>query len=194
MANLFSSEDRAFLRRPHISRVWFAEIDLPSGVARLHSGSGRVFVGGHEWRGVTDPGGSQLVSIGAVEEPRFGQAAKVDVVLSGVNVAFLRSIKDMARSIEGRSANIYWCAFDQETAESWGGGMKKLFPGKLSSPVMRWVGIGTRTVSFAIEGPWHSQNFPFGGKWNPADQRRRYPGDKGLDFVGVKVQEIIKGD
>ncbi|RYG99558.1 MAG: transcriptional regulator, partial [Alphaproteobacteria bacterium] len=33
---------------------------------------------------------------------------------------------------------------------------------------------------------------PFGGRWTSADQRRRYPGDKGLDYVGVKVTEIIK--
>jgi hypothetical protein len=192
MASLFSEADRSFLRRPHISRVWFAELDLPSGLARLHSGAGRVTVGGYEWRGITDPGGQQLVSIGSVEEPRFGVAAKLDIVISGVNIPFLRSVKDTARELEGRSANVYWCAFDQETAEPWSSGMKKLWPGKLSSPIMRWAGSGVRTVSFAIEGPWQSQSYPFGGKWNPADQRRRYPGDKGLDFVGVKVQELIK--
>lgn len=192
MSNLFSEADRAFLRRPHIARAWFAEIFLPSTTIRMHSGSGRVTVGGYEWRGVTDPSGSQMVSLGAVEDPRFGQAAKVDIVLSGVNAAFLRSVKDAAREIEGRPANVYWCAFDQETGDAWAGGLKKLFPGKLSSPAMRWAGSGIRTVSFTIEGPWQSQNFQFGGKWNPADQRRRYPGDKGLDFVGVKVQEIIK--
>lgn len=192
MANLFSESDRAFLRRPHISRVWFAELDLPSGISRLHSGAGRVTVGGYEWRGITDPGGNQLVSVGSVEEPRFGAAAKLDIVISGVNIDLLRYIKDTARAIEGRSANVYWCAFDQETAESWSGGMKKLWPGKLSSPVIRWAGTGVRTIAFAIEGPWQSQDYPFGGKWNPADQRRRYAGDKGLDFVGVKVQELIK--
>jgi hypothetical protein len=192
MTLAFSSAERALLRRPHISRVWFAEIDLPSGISYMHGGAGRVTIGGHEWRGITDPGGRQLVSIGSVEEPRFGQAAKLDIVISGVDLSFMRSIKDTAREIEGRAANVYFCLFDQETAEPWPSGLKKVFPGKLSAPVMRWVGINERTVSFSIEGPFQSQNYPFGGKWNPADQRRRYPGDKGLDFVGVKVQEIIK--
>lgn len=192
MANLFSAEAWEFLRRPHISRVWFVELDLPSGITRMHSGAGRVVVDGHEWRGITDPGGNQLVSVGAVEEPRFGVAAKLDIVISGVNVELLRYIKDTARAIEGRSATVSWGAFDQETAEPWSEGLKALWPGRLSSPVIRWAGTGVRTISFAIEGPWQSQSFPFGGKWNPADQRRRYPGDKGLDFVGVKVQELIK--
>lgn len=192
MAFLFSDADKAFLRRPHIARAWFAELGLPSGTWRLHNGVGRKVVGGHEWRGVSDPAGQQLVSMSAIEDPRFGQAAKVDIVLSGVNVDFLRSVKDNARETEGAVADLYWCAFDQETQEVWSSGLKKMFPGYLSSPKRQSTGLGIRTVSFAVETMWHSQNFPFGGKWTDADQRRRYPGDKGLQFVGVKVQEIIK--
>lgn len=192
MANMFSESDLAFLRRPHIARAWFADLDLPDGRWRLHNGGGRKMVGGFEWFGVSDPMGRQLVSISAVEDPRFGQAAKVDIVIAGVNIDFLRSIKDQGRQIEGRLADIYWCAFDQETEEVWASGLKKLFPGYLSAPKIRWSGLGARTVSITIESLWHSQNYPFGGKWSPADQRARYPGDKGLDLVGVKVQEVIR--
>lgn len=31
MANMFSENDLAFLRRPHIARAWFSDIDLPDG-------------------------------------------------------------------------------------------------------------------------------------------------------------------
>lgn len=192
MAFLFSEADRLFLRRPHIARAWFAELMLPSGTWRLHNGVGRKTVGGFEWFGVSDPAGRQIVSISAVQDPRFGQAAKVDIVLSGVSADFIRSVKDEARQIEGALANIYWCAFDQETQEVWSGGLKPLFPGYLSSPRRTSQGIGVRTVSFTVESLWQSQNYPFGGRWTPADQERRYPGDKGLQFVGVKVNEIIK--
>lgn len=192
MAFLFSDDDMEFLRRPHIARAWFADLDLPAGRWRLHNGVGRKTVGGQEWIGVSDPGGRQLVSVGAIEDPRFGQAAKIDVVLSGINVDFLRSVKDQGRQIEGRIADVYWCAFDQETQEVWPSGLKQMFPGYLSSPKIRWSGIASRTVSLSIESLWHSQNFPFGGKWTPADQRARYAGDKSLDYVGVKVQEVIR--
>lgn len=192
MTDFFTDEERAFLRRPHIARAWFAELDLPSGLWRLHNGVGRANVGGYEWRGVSDPAGGQLVSISAVEYPRFGQAAKVDIAIAGFNIDFLRSVKDQGREIEGRRADLYWCAFDQETQEVWSGGLKKLFPGFMSSPKIQWSGIATRTVSLTIESLWQSQNYPFGGRWNGADQRRRYPGDKGLDFAGVKVYEVIK--
>ncbi|WP_368517487.1 transcriptional regulator [Rhizobium sp.] len=192
MPNLFSQADREFLRRPHIARAWFMDIDLPGGHWYVHNGAGRVTIGGIEWRGLSDPLGRQFISISAVEDPRFGQAAKLDVVLSGVNLEFLRQVKDNARLIEGRRVDVYWAAFDQETQEVWVGGLKKLFPGYLSAPSIHWAGRGVRIVPITIESLWQSQNFPFGGRWTPADQRRRYPGDKGLDYVGVTVQEIIK--
>ena len=194
MANLFSDEDRAFLRRPHIARAWFLDVDLPGGRWRLHNGAGRVTVGGYEWIGVSDPIGRQFIGLSAVSDARFGQAAKIDVALAGVNVDFLRSVKDNARAIEGRLADVYWCAFDGETQEVWSGGLKKLFPGYMSSPSIHWTGIGVRVVALTVESLWQSQNYPYGGKWSSADQKRRYPGDKGLDFVGVRVQEIIKAD
>lgn len=189
---MFTNAEREFLRRPHIARAWFLRLGLPSGTWRLHNGVGRKVVGGVEWRGVTDLGGQQLVAISAVEDPRFGQAAKVDITLAGINVNFLRSVKDQAREIEGAPADLYWCAFDQETHEPWSGGLKKLFPGYLSSPKRQSQGIGLRTVSFTIETLWQSQNFVFGGSWTDADQQQRYPGDKGLQYVGVKVTEVIK--
>lgn len=158
----------------------------------MHSGSGRVEIGGHEWRGVTDPFGQQMLAMSAVEDSRFGQAAKIDVSISGVNVEFLRSVKDTAREIEGRRADVFWCAFDQETVQPWSGGLKKLFPGYMSAPAISWVGVGQRLVKITIESLWQSQNYPFGGKWSPADLKRRFPGAKGLDYVGVKVQEVIK--
>lgn len=194
MANLFSADDIAFLRRPSIARAWFADLDLLTGSWKLHNGFGDKLIDGQLWHGITDPAGGQIVSIGTVEDPRFGQAAKVDVVLSGINVDFLRSVKTNGRQLEGRRVDMYWCAFDQETQEVWPSGLKKLFPGKMSSPKISWRGINSRTVAFTIESLWHSQNFSFGGLWTPADQKVRYPGDKGLDYVGVKVQEIIRAD
>jgi hypothetical protein len=192
MTPLFSTEDREFLRRPHIARAWFCTLYLPSGTWNVHNGYGNVTIGDTEWHGVSDPAGRQLVSLSAVEDPRFGQAAKVDIVLSGVSVDFIRSVKQTAREIESSRADVFWCAFDQETHEVWPSGLKKLFPGYISAPKRHSQGIGVRTVSFTIETLWQSQNYPFGGRWTNADQMRRFPGDKGLEFVGVKVTEVIR--
>jgi hypothetical protein len=184
----FSDADRAWLRAPHIARAWFGYFDLPSGAAWLHNGVGRVTVNGQEYRGVTDPVGGQLVHISAVEDPRFGQAAKVDIVIGGVNAAFFGSMKDNARELEGRVARLTWGLFDPETGEM--RMFRTLMPGRMTSPTLHRKGVSERYISLGIESFWQAQNYPFGGKWTDADQRRRYPGDKGLQFVGQKVHEI----
>ncbi len=185
---IFSTDDLARLSAPHVARAWFLALDLPDGVVRLHNGVGRVSLGGQEWSGVTNPVGGQMVSLSNVEEPRFGQAVAVNITLSGANKAFLQSVHATRREVEGRRADLFWAAFDGETGELLFG-LKRLFPGKISSPVIHWQGVGVRLVTVTIESIWSGDNFPFGGRWNDADQRRRYPDDKGLQYVGVKVQE-----
>lgn len=189
MSVLFSAEEIDALGAPHVARAWFAMLDLPSGVARLHSGAGRIMAGGFEWRGVSDPIGGRLVSLAGVEEPAFGQAAAVTITLTGADRSFLQSVHATRRQIEGRPANIYWCAFDGETQKPLME-LKGLFTrGRMSSPSLQWSGLGARTVSLTVENIWAAQNFAPGRKWNPADQQRLYPGDKGLDYVGQKVSE-----
>lgn len=188
MSVSFSPTEAAALARPHVMRAWLVEFDLPSGVLRLHNGAGTVMVGGKEWSGVSDPTvPGRMVSVSQVEEPRFGAAAAITFQLGGVTADFLKSLREV--SIEGRSARVYWAAFDGETQEVIGSPVL-LFPGgRLTSPARRREGIGTRTVEITIENLWSSLNYAPGGRWNPADQKRRYPGDKGLDFQGVEVVE-----
>lgn len=190
---IFTAEDLAFLRRPHVARAWFAELDLPVGIRRMHTGVGRVELGGHEWRGVTDPVNGQLVGIDVIEDPRFGQAPSIQIVLAGVGLEFFKSVRQDAREIEGRRCDFYWAAFDQETAQIWPRGLVKLFPGKMSAPTRQWQGIGVRTIAVTIESLWQSQNYPFTPyRWNDAGLRARHPGAKGFMFVGVRVQETLR--
>lgn len=189
---LFTEEEIEWLARPHIARAWFAELDLPTAedTTRLHSGTGRVTVDGFEWVGISDPVGGRLVSVGQVEEPVFGQAASVAITLSGATAAFVASVKEVARDIEGRTASVYWAAFDGETQAVWPHGLKAVFRnGRMSAPALQWQGIGIRTVTLTIESMWSSQNFAPGGRWNDADQQRRYAGDLGMQYVGQKIEE-----
>lgn len=182
----FSAADLEKLRSPHVARAWFGEFNLPSGVRRLHSGTERVSVGGQTWEGVADPVSGQMVSISQVQDPRFGEAASVQITIASPTVSFFKSVKDDARTIEGRGADIYWAAFDQETFEVLM--FKRLFPGQMSAPeLIREFGV--RKFRIVVESQWHAFGFSFGGKWNHSDQQRRYSGDLGMEFVGVEISE-----
>ena len=189
MSDVFTLDELDALSAPHVARVWFAKLDLPSGVARLHSGAGTFTIDGYDWLGVSDPIGGRLVSLSGVEEPAFGQAAAVTLVLTGADKDFLKSVHTTRRDIEGRPANIYWALVDGETQQLVFP-MKGLFTrGRMTAPTISAHSIGRRVVTVTIENIWASQNFAPGRMWNPADQRRAYPGDKGLDYVGITVQE-----
>lgn len=189
MSAIISPSDVSLLARPHVARLWFAELDLPQGISYLHSGTGRVEIDGQEWIGVSDPLSGRLVGMSQVEEPAFGQAAAVTLALSGANREFIRSVHATAREIEGRSAELYWAAFDGETQDILIG-LTPLFPhGRMTSPSIQWSGLGRRTVSITIENIFAAQNFPPGGRWNHAGQVQRYPGDFGLEYVGVEISE-----
>lgn len=192
MAGLFSPADLAALRAPHVARAWFAAFDLPAGMLRLHSGIGSVPLAGHDWIGVDDPTGGVLLAVSQVQEPRLGSAQAVTFTLSGSSLAFLREVRAARRQVEGRPAHVWWQMFDQETQTPIGP-MVKLFPmGRMTSPAFAIDGIGGRQMTITVESVWSGQNFAPGGRWNPAGQRRRVPGDKGLDYVGVDVKEVLK--
>jgi hypothetical protein len=186
---IFSETDYDRLAGPHVARLWFAEIELSSGTKRYHGGVGRITAGGHVWTGVTDPLSGQLVNVAAVEDPRFGQAAAVAITIGGISKEFWTEIKQTARQMEGDRCDLFWASFDPETGVI-DITLKKMFPGKLSAPAL-FRALGVRHCVFTVESLWQSQNYPFGGRWNSADQERRFPGDLGGQFIGVEVQEIF---
>ena len=191
MSAIFSQADFELLAGPHVTRSWFLEMNLPTGWAYFHTGTGRITLDGKVWRGVADPIAGALVSISDIEEARQGAAPAVQIVMSGANKEFLQSIHANKNDIEGREANLHFAVSDPETGKIIMG-LKRLFPGYLSSPEIVWEAMGTRTVAVKIESRWAGFNFQPLGKWSPSGQRRRYPGDKGLDFMGVDISEVLK--
>jgi hypothetical protein len=189
---LFSQADLDALSGPHVQRAWFVEVYLPSGLRRYHTSLGKANIGGKEWDGVSDPFGGAVVGISNVEEPRFGQAPAIDVVFSGASKPFLKSIWDDKASIEGAQADVYFAVIDSETGDVLID-LKKVFPGKLTAPAIKFLGASIRAVMMKIISVWEGLNFATtGSMWSPAGQRERFPGDKGLDFINSDIIEEYK--
>ncbi len=190
--SLYTEDDLAALGRPHCQRAWFAEVDLPSGLRRLHTGMGPIEIAGLEWQGVSDPFGGQLIGIGSIEEPEFGQASAVDVVISGANRAFFRQMWVDRHALEGGRCDLYVASFDAESGDVVVP-LKRWFPGKLTAPKFSIVGANIRFMSMKIVSPFEGLNFPETRMmWSPAGQRARYPGDEGLDLITSDIIEEYK--
>lgn len=188
----FTESDLDALAGLHVQRTWLAHVIFPSGERRLHTGMGPFVMGGETWEGVSDPFGGQLVALDGVEEPRFGAAVAVNAVFSGANRTFLKSIWDDRAAIEGVQTDLYFATVDAETGAVLIP-MKKLMPGKLTSPRFSFIGSSIRAMAMKIVSVWEGLNFAVSGSmWNPAGQRQRYPGDMGMDFVNSELVEIYK--
>lgn len=189
---LFTDEDLEKLSGPHVQRVWCAELVLPSGTRYLHTGSGRLVLGGQTWEGVSDPFGGQLVALSGMEEPRFGKAIAVDALFSGANRAFLKSVWDSRHAIEGAPCSLFFATFDPETGEVLIP-LKKVLPGKISSVRMSFAGSSIRAIAFKVVSIWEGLNFHVtGSMWSPAGQRKRYPGNRSLDWINSEIIEVYK--
>lgn len=191
MALIMSAEDREKLSRPDVHQAWFGKFDFPDGMRYWHNGVGSIVIDGNNYVGVSDPVRGQLVSIDMLEEPAFGQAVAVNLVLSGASREFVAAVKSSAVDIEGRAASIYWAAFDAERNTKPLTQLVPLFPfGRMSAPSINWKGLGKVYVSLTVESIWAAMNFPPGGRWSNAGQQARYPGDLGFEFVDEKVDEV----
>lgn len=188
----FSEDDLDKLSGPHVQRVWCAHFKIPDAERRLHTGMGRLTLGGHVWEGVSDPFGGQLCALSGMEEPRFGQAIAVDVVLSGANREFFKSMWDMRDTIEGARVDLYFAQMDAETGEVLIP-LKKVLPGKMTAIRLSMQGAAIRAIGFKIVSRWEGIGFSSTNTmWSPTGQRQRYPGDAGLDLIGSKVVEVYK--
>lgn len=189
---MYTEDDLAALGRPHVQRAWFCEAELPMGIRRLHTGMGPLEIGGHEWQGVSDPFGGQIVGIGSIEEPAFGQASAVDVVMSGANREFLRQMWADRHEIEGARADLFVAMFDAVSGDVVVP-MKRWFPGRFTGLKVNIIGANVRTISMKIVSPDEGLNFPeTRTMWSPAGQRARYPGDEGLDLISADIIEEYK--
>lgn len=185
--SVFTETDAAALRAPHVCRAFFLELALPDGDQRYHSGMGQIDLGGKIWSGAADPLGGRLVSLGTITQPDFGKAVEQTIVLSGADSAFVRSVRDVAAQIEGARADLYFSLFDPER-ETPLTGLKMLFSGRMTAPKRSRAG-NVRQIAITIESRWSVLNFSGAVRWNGADQRRRNPGDKGLDEIGLDIKE-----
>jgi hypothetical protein len=188
---VFSDEDHRKLSAAHVSIGLFAELHLPSGVSYLWGGMGKHIIDGKTYRGVSNPVSGQLVSISGLQEDRFGAAAAVTITLAGANKEFLQSVHDTALEIEGQRAKIGFATFDQERQEVLIG-IRNLFNGRMTAPTIAFQSRALRTVSITIEGRFSGLNYSSAERFSHEGQQRRYPGDLGMEFMGVEVSEQFK--
>ncbi len=179
---------RAKLEGREIGVATLVEMSFRSGVALVWTGRGDLQAAGATWKGVGD-----LVRISDVTPIVDLSAAQLTLTLSGDMPEMLRIIELSAsgmEEVEGRYIRLWMQFFDVS-----GGAFARLdepviaFVGTMRN--IRWVleGAGMFHASLISESPFVGRRQAANGLLTDAEQKRRFPGDKGLEFVSTVAEQ-----
>jgi len=176
----------AALAEPSVVMAYAVRMWLDTETLRLFAGYGEVDMFGETFTGVTTPGGSRLVKIEQIDDPRPNVASAVRITVLNADAAFLRALHLGATGLEGRRCDLLALFWHAETGLPLCPPVSLMPQPRITAPSTR-RGRGLREVSIDLEGLHSARNFAVAGSLSPSDQKRRYPGDTACDGIGTSV-------
>jgi hypothetical protein len=108
-------------------------------------------------------------------------AGQLTLTLSGVDDEVIARVRAAEAEFYGRPLQVWGQFFDEALALS--GARFHLFAGTMDCPTYGGTGPGSRWVTIPCEGEWSDRNGAAFEFFTNASQQKRYPGDKGLEYV-----------
>lgn len=168
----------------HVIPVMFLELAVDSGTLRTNSADRTLSFDGMDFTGIGDLG-----KISTISEPTDLAVEGLAIEVSGIPSTYI----DMALSepIQGRSARV-WVGFIDSTDYSLLDAPVLLFRGRMD--VMDVTSGKDPIVTIRVENRFADWDRPRIRRYTDADQRARFPNDKGCEFVTqTAVREIVWG-
>lgn len=144
---------------------------------------------GFYWTGfgsITVDGDTYLGAANLVErsEIPFGiddEAGDLTLTLSGVDPALIAKVRAADGEIYGQPISVWGQLFDEALQPS--GGKWLIFKGVMDVPTYSAPSFGTRAIIIPCEGEWTDRNSARFSMFSDRDQKARFPGDRGLEYV-----------
>lgn len=156
------------------------EIEFPDGMARACSLPFDCEIDGKVFSGIP-----VLGSIGEITEGPENRSYGVALTLAGIPLSFVDYI--LAQDVKGREVTL-WIGFLNDENEIIGD-VYKVFVGLADTLDLK---VGQESaVQIAAESILILWERPKTRRYTPADQRARFPGDAGLDYVGSMVSKEL---
>ena len=172
------------LRSGKIGQAVLVHMDFKDSPKRWWTGFGDLEVNGHLWQGLGD-----LITISPISSSYQVSAKQVtfEVAATPEMLALALAAKDRVRD---RSVTVYLQLFAMEDAEGAERGQPIGSPMALYSGMMQrmpWSASGSdqRSIRVECEGVFFRRNMPPRGRWTDADQKARYPGDRGFERLPI---------
>jgi hypothetical protein len=193
--SLFPDTIAADLAGKKVQACFLVKFDFTSGPMNLWiGGNGRLKTNdGAEWQGL-----GQLGSISGVEQAVNGDAPEMSFSLSGVDAAILRMTRDEYEAeVKGRMVYVlvqFFGVADPADPDN----QRPLdlpYPiaaGRCLRPEFNLAREGNEnTITLKAESLFSLRSRPKYSMYTDADQKRRFPGDRGFEFVAGLVNKVV---
>ena len=181
MTRSISTANAAASSAPVIAPVWFVKLAFDGGPLCLHTGLGTLSFGGDTYQGAGDIGG-----ISTVEEDSELSRSTLTLSLRGLPLDIISIV--LNEQYQGRAATVSLGYLDPATLQL------------VDTPLIVYRGrmdtAGTEqgetlTVALSVESRFAAWDRPLARRYNDADQRARYPGDRGLEYVEQTTEKLL---
>ncbi len=159
------------------------EFEFASKTVRFWSGYGKITAGGHEWIG-----SGKLISATGMAQPAGLTAPAANFTLSGASPELVAFAAQAEAEVTGRRCAVYIQFLSRAYTP-------------LDSPIPIWVGrMDTlsfraggkqRVISMSAETLFVDRTRAPHGFMTDADQKARWPGDRGMEFMALLINKTI---
>lgn len=167
------------MEQPNVSLVLAAEIDFPSGVTRVHTGTGVVVINGQTFLGV-----GTLGDVGSVTEENSTSSSTMSMALSGLDMSLVG--ETLNEEVIGRNVVCYIAVMnDQGNVIA----ANILFEGFITDTALQ---AGQQNaLSYVISNVFErwSQGLP--DRYTDESQQRLYPGDRFFRYIAQMAERSI---
>jgi hypothetical protein len=155
--------------------VYFVELRFKSGTSRVCTANQVITWGGYDWSGL-----AALGEIGAVQESDSLDAKPLDFSLNAAKLEWLAMAVGSVEEYRGRDVLMYFCPMDDQFRLV--GTPQRCWAGTMQTVTSNVDGEKGRIV-LRCEGSAYGLKRRAPMRMNAAQQKQRYPGDTGFDYV-----------
>ncbi|ANY29810.1 hypothetical protein [Escherichia phage Greed] len=167
------------MEQSNVSLVLAAEIDFPSGVTRVHTGTGLVVINGQTFLGV-----GTLGDVGSVTEENSTSSSTMSMALSGLDMSLVG--ETLNEEVIGRNVVCYIAVMNEQGNVI---AANVLFEGFITDTALK---AGQQNaLSYVISNVFErwSQGLP--DRYTDESQQRLYPGDRFFRYIAQMAERSI---
>jgi hypothetical protein len=189
----FGSTVAAHLAGRTIAGSLLVFMDFKDAPRRWWPGFGPVVAGGFTWQGT-----GELIQVEGLDQPQGTGAPQTTFTLSGIDAEIVTLARNASDRVKNRRVTVFVQFFQLDptdaNVEAWStlDSPAALWTGRMDQMQYRISGTGSSSVTVTAESLWVNRSRPAFGLFSDADQKARFPGDRGLEQVADLVSKSIR--